>query len=132
MSTYDPYDDLKDDWKFTEGVLDAGFSYGPDRDTTGLPTEPSVDEVKVRLGNPTQNQIAVAASTMGYEATDRVLTIWANTLRSDPTDGGSDQIEPQQGDKMVADGLTWIIAWAKATVYKTQWLCYVRQSQTGA
>ncbi|WP_204466245.1 hypothetical protein, partial [Bifidobacterium pullorum] len=79
MSTYDPYIALKDDWQFTEGVIEGGYAYGSDRNTTGLPVPPA-SGVKMRLGNPTQNQIAVAASTtIGYDITDRVVTIWANT-----------------------------------------------------
>ncbi len=127
MSDYDPRDSLLDDWQYTEGVTEGGFAYGPDRLTTGLPVAPS-QFVKMRLGNPTQNQIAVQATTGSYEVTDRVVTIWANTLREDPEAPGSDAIEPEQGDRLTVAGKTYVIVWAKATVYDTQWLCYVKQA----
>lgn len=128
MSTYVEYDSLKDDWQYTEGVIEGGFAYGPDRNTAGLPAAPSAG-VRMRLGNPTQNQIAVAASTISYDFTDRVVTIWQNTLRVTPADPASLAVEPVQGDKVTARGKTYIVAWVKLTVYDTQWLCYLKESQ---
>lgn len=125
--TYDPSASLKDDWQYTEGVIDAGVAYGSDRATTGLPVAPT-SGVKVRKGNPTQNQIAVAASTFGYRSTDQIFTIWLNTLRVTPADESSSQVTLVEGDKITAGGITWIIKSIKETVYATQSIAYCQQS----
>jgi hypothetical protein len=124
---YDPYEALKDDWQWTEGVVDAGFEYGPDRETAMLPIPPT-DLVKVRPGNPTQNQIAIAASTFGYKTTDKVFTVWTNTLRVTPTDSSSAQVRATEHDKLIVDGVEYIIKTVKDTVYDTQLLVYARRS----
>jgi len=124
---YSPREWLKNEWQWVEGVFDAGFQYGPQTYTDGKATAPSTG-VKVRRGNPTQNQIAVAASTIGYETTDQIFTIWSNTLRTDPDDEDSDRVYPQQGDKLVACGRTWIIQSIKDTMYDTQYIAYCRLS----
>lgn len=124
---YDPYEALKDSWQWTEGVVNAGFGYGPDRETTGLPVAPA-DLVKVRPGNPTQNQIAVAASTFGYKTTDKIFTVWTNTLRVVPTDSESEQVRATEHDKIIFRGVEYIIKTVKDTVYDTQLLIYAMRS----
>ena len=126
--SYDPQASLQDDWQFTEGVVSGGFAYGLDRDTTGLPAAPAAG-VRIRPGNPTQNQIAVAASTFGYRVTDKVFTIWSTTLRVDPTDAGTARVIPVENDRLTDDdGVTYIIKWVKETVYDTQYLVYCQRS----
>lgn len=124
---FSPYEWLKNEWQWVEGVANAGFQYGPQTYTDGKASAPSTG-VKVRRGNPTQNQIAVAASTVGYETTDQIFTIWSNTLREDPSDEGSDRVYPQQGDMLIACGRTWIIQSVKDTMYDTQYIAYCRLS----
>lgn len=119
----------ENDWRFVEGVLDGGFAYGPDRYTEGLPTAPT-SGVKMRPGNPTQNQIAVAAASFGYETTDMVLTVWASTLRAITYDDRSTLIEPEREDRLIVRGQTWIMQSVKPAVYGTQYVCYCRLSRT--
>lgn len=126
MST-EAYDALKDDWQATEDVVDAGFSYGPNRFTTGLPTSPS-SGVKVRVGNPTQSQILSAAATSGFRSTDKQITVWANTLRETPDDSQSEAITPVENDKLLVEGVVWIVKTVKVTIYGTQFNCYCQQS----
>ncbi len=131
---FSPASWLKDEWQWVEGVFDAGFQYGPQTYTTGKAAAPGTG-VKVRRGNPTQNQIAVAASTVGYESTDQIFTIWSNTLRATPSNANSARVYPQQGDMIIACGRTWIIKSIKDTMYDTQYIAYcglsTRQRQLG-
>lgn len=127
--TWVPEEAYRDDWQYTEGVVDAGFAYGPDRDTTSLPAAPA-SGVKVRSGNPTQNQIAVAASTFGYKATDKIFTVWSNRLRADPADASSTAIIPTENDRLIVDGTEWVMRWVKTTVYETQFIVYCSRSQS--
>lgn len=125
---YDPAKALKDSWRYTEGIREVGFAYSPDRDIEGKPAAPAA-EVKARPGNPTQNQIAVAAATFGYRTTDQVFTIWANTLREFPRNPSSPAIIPVEQDRIIYKGVTWIIMSCKTTQYETQFLCYCQKSQ---
>lgn len=131
---FSPASWLKDEWQWVEGVSDAGFQYGPQTYVTGKAIAPT-SGVKVRRGNPTQNQIAVAASTVGYETTDQIFTIWSNTLRASPSNPNSARVYPQQGDLLIACGRTWIIKSIKDTMYDTQYIAYcglsTRQQQLG-
>lgn len=121
------YDLLKNDWQMTEGILDAGFEYGPQRYTTGMPDAPA-SGVKVRKLNPTQSQIISAASTVGLRSTDGGFTVWSNTLRADPSEETSTAIVPVENDRLVVEGVTWVIKTVKKTVYDTQFLVYCWQS----
>lgn len=121
------YELLKNDWQVTEGILDAGFAYGPQRYTTDLPEAPS-EGVKVRKGNPTQSQIIAAASTFAIRATDGQFTIWSNTLRETPDDESSEAITPVEHDRLVVEGVTWIIKSCKKAIYDTQFIVYCQQS----
>lgn len=121
--TYNPAEALRDDWQWVEGVVVGAFEYGPDRFTTGLPEAPDTG-IRLRIGNPTKNQIAIAASTVGYRTTDQVITIWSDTLREDPPDENSQQLEPMEGDFIIVSGYRWMIKSLKQTVYETQWVCY--------
>ena len=117
----------RNDWQFTENVVDAGFAYGPDRYVTGLAAAPA-SGVKVREGNPTQNQIAVAASSHGFKATDKVFTLWTNTLRADPGDETTELISPEEGDRLTVDSVMWVIKSVKPVVYYTQAILYCQRS----
>lgn len=119
---------LKDDWKYTEGVVDGGFAYGADRDITDKPQAPTAG-VKMRLSNPTQEAIAVAASSFGFRTTDMSIVVWANTLRATPSDETSQAIVPVEGDKLSVNGVVYIIKRCHRTVYGTQFHCYCWQSQ---
>lgn len=129
--TYDPTCRLHGSWQFTEGVVDAGFEYGPDREVTGLPAAPA-SGVKVRVGNPTQNQIAVAAASVGYETTDKVVTLWSSRLRADPENPASTLIEPMEGDFVIVSSVRWLIKSLKETLYSTQYICYCQRDTSAA
>jgi len=124
---YNPQDALKNDWRYTEGVIAASFAYGPDRDTTALPLAPD-DNVRMRPGNPSQNQIAIAASTFGYRPSDRLFTIWSHTLRTNPTDETTSRVIPLENDRITAEGVSYIIKSVIQTVYDTQYIAYCRRS----
>lgn len=126
---YDPTEVLRNDWQYTEGVTTAGIEYGPQTYVTGKATAPA-DNVRVRKGNPTQNQIAVAASTFGYAVTDQIFTIWSHTLREDPLDPDSERVYLVQGDFIVHAGKRWRVEWVKATIYDTQYVAYCKLSVT--
>lgn len=121
------YELLKNDWQLTEGILDAGLVYGPERYKEDLPDAPA-SGIKVRAGNPTQSQIISVASTIGIRSTDGQFTVWANTVREDPTDETSTQIVPVEDDRLVVEGVTWIIKSVKKAVYGTQFIVYCWQS----
>jgi hypothetical protein len=120
-------DQYRDDWQWTQDIYDAAYVYGSDRNTTGLPTAPGAG-VKVRILEPTQNQIAVAASTVGYDSSDRVIEIWSDRLRAHPTDETSQIIRPMPADKIVVDSVTWIIKSANSAVYGWRWVCMCKES----
>lgn len=117
------------DWRYTQDIIDAGFAYGPDRYVVGLPTAPT-SGVKVRVGDPTQNQIAVADATHGYRNGDKVVTIWSDTLRETPADCSSDAITPVEADRLTIGGVTWIIKSVHTAVYGWRFVCMVRQSSS--
>ncbi len=117
----------RNEWKWVQDVVDAGFAYGPDRAITGLPAAP-VDYVKVRISDPSQNEIAVAASTHGYEIGDLMITIWSDTLRETPSDPESVAITPFNGDKITVDGVTWVLKSVATAVYGWQFVCMARRS----
>lgn len=125
--TFVPGTAYADDWENTQDIVDAGFVYGPDRDVTSLPAAPS-SGVKVRAGNPTQNQIAVAASSFGFRPTDQIFTIWANRLRETPANSASTAIIPVENDQLVVGGVTWIMKWVKTVQYGTQFVVYCARS----
>lgn len=118
-----------DDWKHTENVVDGLFAYSPDRKATeaGDPVAP-VRGTKVRVGDPTQNEIAIAATTHGYRKTDKRITIWATTLRPIPNDKLSPLIEPNEGDLITVAGVPYIIKSVHTVVYGTQHVCYCQRS----
>lgn len=123
--TFDAQAMLADDWRFAEGVVDATFDYGPDRNRTGLAAAPATG-VKVRPGNPTLDQIALAQ--VGYETTDRLFTIWSDTLRTDPADPLTERLYPDSGDRLTVGGLLYIIQYVKQTMYDTQYIAYAKLS----
>lgn len=116
------------DWAFIDDVRNGGFRYSPDRDVVGLPVAPSTG-VRIKIHNPTQNQIAVAASSFGYRSTDRSFVVWTDTLREVPEDQQTKRILPLENDKLIVDGAEWIIRSVKSTVFDTQYICYCQESQ---
>lgn len=115
-------------WQYTQGVKTAAFVYGANRYTVGLPAAPA-SGVRVRVGNPSQDDIAVAASSFGYLPTDRVVTIWSNTLRADPLDALSERIAPLPNDKLQIEDESgrlheYVIKSVKEAHWDTQYVCY--------
>jgi hypothetical protein len=114
-----------DDWKHVDGIQDAGYEFGdarefPDGEEQTAPSE----GVKVRVTNPTQNEIVVAAATIGYESRDMIITIWSRTLCS-----GEERIEPADGDWIIfCDGKRWRIRSWKMCVDGAQYRCMCRKS----
>lgn len=125
---YDARAQFADDWQNIPDVVEARYEFGDEREFEGTaPTEPT-SGVRVRLANPTQNEIAVAAATVGYKTTDRVLTVWAKTLSS------TYAFEPQPQDVIVLldgddeDLSRWMVGSVKRTVFGAQFVCYCSAS----
>jgi hypothetical protein len=79
--------------------------------------------VKVLRCNPTHDEKIIAAATsVGYDVTDQVFVIWAETLMD-----GEDVIEPVPGDLLNIE-VDWIIRSVKRTVDYSQWRCMCRRS----
>lgn len=123
MADYDFYELYKADWQYIEGVVDAGFYYGPDRDTTGLPDAPT-NGVKIRFGSATTRE--ATALQVNYEPTDRLITCWADRLRLTPSDGTSQKIIPMLGDYFFYNNANYIIASVQTVEYETQYVCYCK------
>lgn len=121
-------DPFAGDWQYTEGVEDAGYEFGPDREFAGTsPIEPG-SCIKVRRGSPSRPQAIFAIETANIQplATDTVFTIWAETL-------GSDTWRPKGGDILIvkrrpSDTERWIIKTCQTAVYGTQYVCYCQES----
>lgn len=110
-------------WVNTQDIEEASYAYGADRYTVGLPAAPN-SGVRVRVGNPNHNDIAIAAASFGYLPSDRVITIWSHTLREDPTDENTSRIAATPGDKITVGTLTYIIRSVKEAHWDTQYVCY--------
>lgn len=115
-------------WRYTEGVEDARYEFGPDREWDGAPPPEPSSCVKVRRGNPTRDQavIAIESANIQPTANDLVFTIWAATL-------GNDQWRPKAGDILIVtrrNGATerWIVKTCQTAVYGTQYVCYCQES----
>ena len=118
------------DWRHVEGVVDAGYFFGPDRYAPGSRPVAPVAGVKVRPGNPSQNQIAIAAASFGYISTDRVFTVWKDTLRVTPSDKSSALIIPDENDRIRVALVTWVIKSIKEGVYDTQYIFYCQKHKS--
>jgi|LakMenEpi03Aug12_release.lakeMendotaPanAssembly.Ray.scaffolds.fasta_scaffold655286_2 hypothetical protein len=115
---------FEDDWQWIDGVEDAGYTFGPDREfVTGEELTAPAGGVKVLRCNPTHDEKIIAAATsVGYDVTDQVFVIWAETLMD-----GEDVIEPVPGDLLNIE-VDWIIRSVKRTVDYSQWRCMCRRS----
>lgn len=115
--------DFEDDWQWIDGVEDAGFEFGPDREFDGAtPTAPG-GGVKVLRCNPSHDEKIVAAATsVGYDVDDMVFVVWAETLND-----GTDPIQPLPADILRVE-VDWIIKSVKRTVDYSQWRCLCRRS----
>lgn len=118
--TYDFFELSKNDWQWTEGVVSAAFVYGPDRNTSGLPTAPSTG-VRIRFGNASHG--GESAENTRYQPVSRLLTCWANTLREDPTDELTTRIIPLPGDYFTYNSTNYVITSVKTVEYDTQYVC---------
>jgi hypothetical protein len=127
MVGWDPHESYQATWSYTQNVVAGGFEYGPDRDVTGLPAAPA-DGVRLRVGNPNQNQIAIAASSFGYRDTDKVITVWSSTLREDPDDALTGRIYPLENDTLVVGGVRYVLKSVKEAEFDTQYVCYCWRS----
>lgn len=121
MPDYDFFALYKNDWQWVEGVVSARFSYGADRNTTGLPTAPA-SGVRIRLGDASIK--AAAAANVTYQPGDRLVTCWANTLREDPTSELTDRIIPLPGDYFTYNSTIYNIQSVVTVEYDTQYVCY--------
>lgn len=115
--------DYEDDWQYLEGIEDVGFAFDTQRSTTLVaPTA----GVKAKRASPTHSEVAVAASTVGYESTDLVFVLWAKTLQSGTV--VKTPIVPQDGDTIIAFDTSWVIKSSKTNVDFSQYRCYCRRS----
>ena len=112
--------DYEDDWIYLEGIEDVGFAFGTER-VSSLSAPAS--GVKVKRASPTHNEVIVAATTVGYEPTDLVFVVFAQTLMD-----GTAAIQPLPGDQIQAFDTNWIIKSVKKNVDFSQWRCLCKQS----
>lgn len=114
--------DYEDDWVYLEGIEDLGFVFSPQRATSLIaPTS----GVKGKRASPRHSEVAVAASTFGYESDDMVFVVFAETLMTSAT-----PIKPYPGDKIVAFDYSWVIKSVQTNVDFSQYRCYCRRSVT--
>ena len=118
---------FEDEWEHIDGVEDAGYAFSATRGHRGAtPTAPA-SGVKVRRSNPTQNELAIAAGTVGLDSTDCIWTIWADTLRSGGASDGA-LIVPETEDTLTTDDGDYRILSVRRTVDGHQYRCYSRKS----
>lgn len=113
--------DYQDDWEYLDGIEDLNFAFGPQRVTTQTA---SANVCKAKRSALTDREIAIAASTFGYEPTDMTFVVWAETL----VDTTNTIIEPAIGDKFDAFDFDWIIKSYRRTEDLSQWRCVCRKS----
>lgn len=112
--------DYEDDWVYIDGIEDLAYVFDSAR-VTAL-TAPS-SGVKAKRASPSRDEIVVAASTIGYEPTNIVFVVFAQTLMS-----GVNPIKPNAGDKLVASDCTWIIKSVKTTMDNSQYRCLCKRT----
>ena len=112
--------DYEDDWEYLDGIEDVGFAFDSAR-VTSL-TAPSAG-VKAKRASPSHNEIVIAAATIGYEQTDLVFVVFAQTLMD-----GTAAIKPSDGDKLIAFDCTWVIKSVKTNVDHSQYRCLCRRT----
>lgn len=113
--------DYQGDWLYIDGIEDLTFAFGPQRYTTQTA---SANVAKAKRSALTDREVAVAASTFGYEPDDMTFVVWAETL----VDTTNTIIEPEPGDKFTAFDFDWIIKSKKRNADLSQWRCLVRKS----
>jgi hypothetical protein len=113
--------DYQGDWLYLDGIEDLTFAFGPQRYTTQTA---SGTVAKAKRSALTDREVAVAASTFGYEPDDMTFVVWAETL----VDTTNTIIEPEPGDKFTAFDSDWIIKSKKRNADLSQWRCTVRKS----
>lgn len=119
---------FEEPWEYVEGIEEAKYAFGPDREWPGTaPTAPT-SGVRVRRGNPMtpQAQALAAQANLQPKPSDVVFTIWGSTL-------GSDSWKPAEGDILIilrngAEVERWIIRSAKTAVYGKQYVTYCTES----
>lgn len=114
--------DYSGEWLYIDGVEDAGYQFGAQRQWRSSALTAPSNGVKVRRGNPNKSDmVAAAALGVKLETTDMMLTIWSETL----TDGAT-LFDPQQADFVVlSDGRARILNLTR-TVDGAQWRCFCR------
>jgi hypothetical protein len=113
--------DYQGDWQYLEGIESVTFTFGPQRYTSQTV---SGNVSKAKRSALTERDIAIAASTFGWEPEDMTLVVWAETI----VDTTGVIIEPKIGDKFTAFDTDWIIKSIKRTVDLSEWRCYVRKT----
>lgn len=113
--------DYQDDWQYLDGIEDLTFSFGPQRYTSQTA---SANVAKAKRSALTDREVAIAASTVGFEPTDIVFVVWAETL----VDTTNQIIEPAIGDKFSAFDTDWIIKSFRRTEDLSQWRCQCRKT----
>ena len=113
--------DYQDDWQYLDGIEDLTFSFGPQRYTSQTA---SGNVAKAKRSALTDREVAIAASTVGFEPTDIVFVVWAETL----VDTTNQIIEPAIGDKFAAFDTDWIIKSFRRTEDLSQWRCQCRKT----
>ena len=115
--------DYEDEWVYLEGIEDVGLIFDSQRVTSLVaPTS----GIKCKRSSPTHNETILAASTIGYEQTDVVFVVWAQTVLSGTV--VKTPVVPSNGDLIVAFDSTWVIKSVKTNVDHSQYRCYCRHS----
>jgi len=130
MAPQRPYRDMyADQWRYMEHIVEARWEFGGQRVFSGDRPDAPQDGVMVGKADPTQNQIAVAASSFGYNTTDKVLTVWAKTLSEEYL------FAPAVDDRIIVlDEDTkepverWMIQSVQEVNFGSQFVCYCRLS----
>lgn len=104
--------ELENDWEYVDGVEDAVFIFGSDRETTLVPG----DSCKVLVANP-------KPSGSDFRVVDLMITVWAETL----LDSQGVKIEPDENDQLKVGNINYVILRAAPAMMGSQWVCSCRR-----
>lgn len=104
---------LEDDWQYVDNVVDAVFSFGPDRSTDQEPGE----FCKVLVANPKHSL------GEGVRLVDVVITVWSETL----VDASGELIIPDENDRFTIGNEIFIIVSSGPAVFNCQWVLNCRR-----
>lgn len=127
---------------YIEGIEDLGFSFGIDRKFDGSSPLAKTTGIKGRRGNPTHEQIGLAAALgTSVQVTDQIWTIWEGTFH-----GNAVKVMPAPADIILVNATNtdgslitpvsvaerWVLKWSKLVMYGAQYLCYCQISNAQA